>query len=183
MRTGPTARRPAPVRRAGWPASSKRTCGRRRLPWSGRHDGFSLETISAWAGARGTARSDFVPYFHRDSQRLSDAGAFAPVTWLAQDGPADGPLVPFKRRPGRVPRTQPSAAHDQLSARGLLERHRMRQAHERALVADEPDAGDPQPFPPLLRGRAGRLRPDSRYLERVTVVQLKRPAEEARWLS
>lgn len=59
-----------------------------------------------WGAAmlpKGAGLIIYVPFFHRDDERLADADRFAPESWLGKD-PADAlPFVPFSAGPAACP--------------------------------------------------------------------------------
>lgn len=62
--------------------------------------------VMPFAGAmlpRGAGLIVYVPYFHRDDERLTDADRFAPEFWIGRDPAAAWPFVPFSAGPAACP--------------------------------------------------------------------------------
>src|SRR4051812_77432 len=95
---------------------------------------------------RGAGVVIFVPFFHRDDERLPYADSFAPELW--QDGRAgeDWPLVPFSAGPGECPGRDIVLLLTSSLIAHLLAAAELRQSEPRPLRADGPLPGTLSPF-------------------------------------
>ena len=61
---------------------------------------------TTWETGTLPAKADiliFVPFFHRDDERLADANRFAPELWLEARTAESWPLIPFSEGPAVCP--------------------------------------------------------------------------------
>ncbi|HEY8567386.1 MAG TPA: cytochrome P450 [Beijerinckiaceae bacterium] len=98
----------------------------------------------AWPGGRiekNTQLLIFVPFFHRDEERLAEAHRFAPELWLGPATPRRWPLIPFSEGPGTCPAHHLVPLVGSAMIASLLHDHAIALDPPDRLVADRPLPG------------------------------------------